>query len=593
MDRTAWIGILLALAGLIAWQTYYQRDYDRRLAEYKAAQQAQAAAAQAANPVASPAAPSATPPPPELTAGQPQLKPAPVEENVPEAVHSVHASAAEFVFTNLGGGIKEIVLHEHFVDSKDSRPVTLNAGDKLPIGFVSEIPGDTVRVPYTLVPSSEPGVVQYERTSATGLRILKTFRIDQGDTIENQYRFSFELSLQNTSDQVLNSPALYVNLGAAEQIHPRDRTEYTSLMWRGDKKKSVNVNWFPAKYFPILRFQTSGAKSSYQQQATNLKWAAVMNQYFATIATLKEPAEVTVWGRPYEVTFPGEDEKFSGIQTALGFPSYQLAAGALQNYAFDFYAGPKQHRRVSKLGADQEEVMNYGFFKVFSLALLGSMNLLHKLVHNYALAILLLTILIKTLLWPLQNAATKSMRKMSALSPKMTELREKYKDDPTRMNQELMKLYKDYGVNPFGGCLPMLVQIPIFFGFYTMLGSAVELRNSSFLWVQDLSQPDTVLHIGSFPLNILPLLMAATMLWQMSLTPKTTDAVQQRMFMFMPLIFVLFCYNFASALALYWTAQNLFSVVQLYLTRDKPIPPLKKVEKPAPITGRKKGKQRS
>ena len=159
------------------------------------------------------------------------------------------------------------------------------------------------------------------------------------------------------------------------------------------------------------------------------------------------------------------------------------------------------------------------------------------------------------------------MRKMAKLSPIMNELREKYKDDPQRMNQETMKLYKEYGVNPFGGCLPMLVQIPIFFGFYGMLDKAIELRNSSFLWVHDLSQPDTVFHIGGIPINILPLVMAATQLWQMSITPKTGDPAQQRMFLFMPLIFLFICYNYASGLALYWTVQNLFFVAQMYLTR--------------------------
>jgi len=226
--------------------------------------------------------------------------------------------------------------------------------------------------------------------------------------------------------------------------------------------------------------------------------------------------------------------------------------------------------------------------------LLYSMNALHGVLGNFAAAIIALTIIIKALLWPLQNKATSSMRKMSALSPKMTELREKYKDDPTRMNQELMKLYKEYGVNPFGGCFPMLIQIPIFFGFYSMLGTAIELRNSSFLWVHDLSQPDTVGHFLGFPVNILPLLMAGTMLWQMSLTPKTGDAAQQRMFMFMPVIFILFAYNYASALSLYWTTQNLISVGQLYLTRNQPLPVLEKksaVQKKA--LENKRGKNRS
>jgi YidC/Oxa1 family membrane protein insertase len=130
----------------------------------------------------------------------------------------------------------------------------------------------------------------------------------------------------------------------------------------------------------------------------------------------------------------------------------------------------------------------------------------------------------------------------------------------------------------------MVIQIPIFFGFYNMLGKAVELRNAPggiFFWIKDLSQPDTIAHIAGVPLNILPIIMAGTMLWQMAISPKSGDPVQQRMFMFMPLIFVFFCYNYASALALYWTVQNLFSVVQLYATRNQAPPQLQKVAAPS------------
>ncbi|HVQ21217.1 MAG TPA: YidC/Oxa1 family membrane protein insertase, partial [Terrimicrobiaceae bacterium] len=208
--------------------------------------------------------------------------------------------------------------------------------------------------------------------------------------------------------------------------------------------------------------------------------------------------------------------------------------------------------------------------------LLWTMNKLNGVFHSYAAAIIILTIIIKTLLWPIQNRATNQLRKMSLLTPKMTELREKYKDDPQKMNEEVMKLYREYGVNPFSGCVPMLIQIPIFFGFYAMLGSAIELRNSSFLWVQDLSQPDTVFRIGGFPVNVLPIVMAGSMIWQMAISPKSGDAMQQRIFYFMPVIFLVFCYNYASGLALYWTTQNLFSIVQLYLTRNKPLPTLEK-----------------
>jgi len=155
------------------------------------------------------------------------------------------------------------------------------------------------------------------------------------------------------------------------------------------------------------------------------------------------------------------------------------------------------------------------------------------------------------------------------------------------MNQEVMKLYKQYGINPVGGCLPMLIQIPIFFGLYQMLGQAVELRNQTFLWVHDLSQPDTIGHvpvlalmdfrIGGWPINIIPLCMGATQIWLMAMTPKTGDATQRRVMMFTPLIFLFICYNFASALALYYTAQNLFSILQFYQNKKQPMPVLEKV----------------
>src|SRR5438094_318803 len=202
--------------------------------------------------------------------------------------------------------------------------------------------------------------------------------------------------------------------------------------------------------------------------------------------------------------------------------------------------------------------MEFGIFKIICQALLNALNTLHSFLGNYAAAILALTTIVKLSLWPLQTKATASMRRMSALSPKIQELREKYKDDPTRMNQETMKLYKEYGINPVGGCLPMLIQIPIFFGLFTMLRQAVELRGAHFLWIHDLSQPDTVGHLPvvGWPINILPLIMAATSFWMTHLTPKSGDPTQQRMMMFMPIIFIVFCYNFAADLALYYIVQR-------------------------------------
>ena len=286
-----------------------------------------------------------------------------------------------------------------------------------------------------------------------------------------------------------------------------------------------------------------------------------------------------VWARPVPVQIDSKELK--GVEGFLELPAFKLQPGESVTKQFTLYSGPAEHKQLSALGRDAVQMMNldrWWITRSVGSLLLRSMIFLEGFLHSYAWSIIVLTFIVRGLLWPIQGKANRSMKRMQLLQPKMTELRDKYKDDPTRMNQEVMKLYKDYGVNPVSGCLPMLIQIPIFIGFYSMLGTAVELRGASFLWVHDLSRPDTVAHFGGMALNILPLMMAATMVWQMQLTPKTGDPAQQKMMMFMPLVFVFVTYNFASALALYYTVQNILSIFQLYVTRNQPMPELARVD---------------
>ena len=322
------------------------------------------------------------------------------------------------------------------------------------------------------------------------------------------------------------------------------------------------------------------------------EWVGVSNQFFATLVTPLSAKATEVWAQRFESRKNPEGQPEYGIEGAMGMPGFQVQPGQTATLQFQLYIGPKLYHRLAQLKHDEAEIMDFGIFKLVCQVLLNALNSLHSVLGNYAAAILVLTAIIKLILWPLQTKANKSMRRMAALSPKMQELREKYKDDPTKMNAEVMKLYKDYGVNPVSGCLPMMIQIPIFFGLFTMLRQAVELRNASFLWMHDLSQPDTVarLHLldWSIPINILPLIMAGTSFWMTHVTPKSGDVTQQRVMMFMPLIFVVFCYNFAAALALYYTTQNLFTILQLYQNRNQPLPKLEKVNQPA----KRKGKAR-
>jgi YidC/Oxa1 family membrane protein insertase len=200
-----------------------------------------------------------------------------------------------------------------------------------------------------------------------------------------------------------------------------------------------------------------------------------------------------------------------------------------------------------------------------------------------------MTIIIRTILWPLQAKSQYSMKRMGKLAPLMKELQEKHKDNPQQQQLEVMKLYKEYGVSPVGGCLPMLLQIPIFFAFYGVLQNAAELRGQGWLWVNDLSLADTVTQIFGYNVNPLPLIMGVTMIAQMKLTPQPTtmDKSQKIMMNVMPFFFLWICYSFASALALYWSVTNIYAIVQSWIMKlYMPEPELKKVERnpigPAP-----------
>ncbi|MGA9449705.1 MAG: membrane protein insertase YidC, partial [Verrucomicrobiia bacterium] len=201
------------------------------------------------------------------------------------------------------------------------------------------------------------------------------------------------------------------------------------------------------------------------------------------------------------------------------------------------------------------------------------MNWLHDVTKlGYGSVIVLITILLRGIFWPLMAKSTRSMKRMQALAPEVQALKEKYKDDPQKFTQKQMELWRKHKVSPVSGCLPMLIQTPVFIGFFTMLRSAIELRGASFLWVKDLSKPDTLFMIPgvNFPFNLLPLLMGGAMLWQSHLTPPSPgmDPTQAKIMRYLPLIFLVFLYNYSAGLALYWTVNNLLTILQTKLTKN-------------------------
>ena len=578
MDRQAWIAITLCVVAFFGLQVYN--------AKHPPPPRVQAAASPAASPTVESTA----------TVSSASVAPVPAASATPSPAESVPAfteksetlrnSDVEFRLTNRGGAISEVVLVNH--TAENNQRVVLNSADRTPIGAIVEQP-EAMALPEFVIAPQADGSVQFERKTPEGLTVRKKFSLPPATEKKDNYVAEMDVDFRNDGVQTYKSAGYFITLGSTRPIHPKDMPSYTRLAWCVEgKANGIDVSWFAAQNYPLVGVQKRAAQPFYREKVNGAEWAGMTNQFFTTLVTPLDAKAGELWARPFDIKLEGA-ANLLGIEGAMAMPGFQIEPGQTASLRFQLYAGPKLYGRLAKLGHDEAEIMNFGMWKLVSQFLLNFMNLIYSFVGNYAVAIFLLTACVKGVLWPLQNKANKSMRKMSALAPKMQELKTKYKDDPTKMNQEVMKLYKQHGVNPVGGCLPMMIQIPIFFGLFSMLGQAAELRNASFLWVHDLSQPDTVALIPGlgWPINILPLIMGSTNLWLMRMTPKTGDTTQQRVMMFMPLIFLFFCYNFAAALALYYTTQNLFTILQLYQNRKQPVPLLEKV---APAAGKKSRK---
>jgi YidC/Oxa1 family membrane protein insertase len=280
-----------------------------------------------------------------------------------------------------------------------------------------------------------------------------------------------------------------------------------------------------------------------------------------------------------------------------------VAPGQSIEQRFSLYAGPKEYFTLSRMRLGLEAVMDFsGFTGFFAKALLLSLNGLHQFIPSYGWAIVVLTMLIKLLFWPLTAISTRSMKRMQAIQPELQGIREKFKNDPAKVQEKTMECMKRHKVNPAAGCLPMLIQFPVFIGFFFMLRTAIELRGAGFLWVCNLAEPDTLFTIPNMgwvpflgvagvglPFNLLPLLMGATSLWMSSLTPPSPqmDPVQQKMMKYMPVFFVAFLYNYSSGLTLYWTVQNLLSILQTKITRMNDEKSSEKGSPPTPLARKK------
>lgn len=586
MDRKAWIVVILCIAGMVFngwWMVKHPPPPPPPVPTPPPSTTALPAAAPAATTTDPVAAAPATP--------------AAVEEELVELT----SPRAAYTLTTKGGGITKVAL----LENKD--PVVLNEHGKAAIGALSRAPKVFDDLHYQVVAKSDKRVV-FEATTPEQVLIRKEYRFSEGAG-SSDHLLHFSITLINKGSAKWSGGDLYLYTGAAASLRP-DEVEVPAFVWN---------NAGSSDYFATTSFRDGAGFLGFggpirelpESSFDRLRWAGVMSRFYTTLISTMEDQSAKVWGERFLLDHSKDEFKEHAkagndyaIHGGVSLPPVELEAGAQKSFDLRIYSGAKIFHDLKNIDVvsdrdgppdrQMRQVMFYGVFSFVSRILVAGLRMFHDWTGNWGVAIILLTICVRSVLWPVQARSNRTMKRMSLLSPKLKELQEKYKDEPQKINSEMMKLYREYGVNPVGGCLPLLIQIPIFFGFYAVLRYAAELRSQPFLWVKDLSMPDTIytLHFGfplpfigdHFNINPLPLLMGVTMFLQMKLTPQpaSADKMQQRIFMLMPFVFLIFCYGFASALALYWTAQNIYSIFQAQISRLwQTDPVLEKVNPPA------------
>ncbi len=490
-----------------------------------------------------------------------------------------------FTLTNIGAGIKYAEFKNHQNVGDKTTKVRINRHGGGPIGGLVDSNQNLDTTAFSYLPDqSDPGKsAVYIQTLPSGLIVKKTYSLEEEKSkIPGSHFFiNLSIAIQNTTQANFDLSQYSLYLGSAAPLYEKERPTHTGFFWYENKAMHFKAaTEFKGGWF-------SSAKTTIASESENpIAYAGVTDQFFTTVVRPKNPQMTQVWGKPQQIRLKKDGLTLAAVRAAISLPETSISPAAVTVLDYKIFTGPKANTMLRKLdnsdaaGKGWGEVMQYGWFWFVSRPLNWLLNNLHEGIDNFSttqswgLAIICLTIIVRLCIWPLHAKSTRSMKRMSKLQPKMAELKEKHKDDPTKLNTEMMGLYRKYGINPLGGCLPMFIQIPIFFGFFRMLDYAVELRGQPFLWVDDLSQPDTFAIVFGIPINILPIVMAITSVIQMAMMPKTGDKMQQRIMMFMPLMFFFFCYNYASALALYWTVQNIFSIGQTYLMNKIPEPEL-------------------
>lgn len=497
-------------------------------------------------------------------------------------------------FTDSGGALLEVALKKYPKALGSTEPYVFNEHHAESIFAFVNYPGLDRNTRYQLVAQTATEVV-YRAALPNGLEVTRRYVLSPNTAdATDPYQIRHETTVRNTGAQP--APAMLVTL-ALGTAAPNNRDDVGQYLKTGYSTGSGQKFIARSELEASNGFLGMGSHASRPEIASGgpLVWASVQNQFFASIVSGEKPFAGLVTRRVKLIAeLPQDNPHAYGIAGEAQFNVAALAAQAEAKLTASIYVGPKEYRRLANgkaFKADEDKIMDFGVFKWFSQLLLTIMTAIHGWMAGispswaWGFAIVLTTLSLKTVFIPFTLAASRSAKRMAKIQPELQAIREKYKDNPQKQQQATMELFKTRKINPIGGCLPILLTMPFFMGFFSMLPSAAELRFQPFLWAHDLSSTDTVAHIPlgfmTLPLNIMPILMGATMIIQMHLTPSpSVDNAQVKMMKFMPYVFALICYNFSCALSLYSFVNGLFTIgQQLVINR------MKDAEEPAVTIG--------
>ncbi|MEO8310739.1 MAG: membrane protein insertase YidC [Caldimonas sp.] len=400
--------------------------------------------------------------------------------------------------------------------------------------------------------------VAFESDPVGGVKLVKTYTFHRGD-----YVIDVQHQIVNASATLIN-PRLYLQLIRDGNDPPGGSSLYFTFT---GPAIYTDTSHYHKIDFKSIEKRAPGAKPDHDTSGAS-GWVAMVQHYFISAWLIDKP------GAPAPAreffTAKVDTNKYSVGELV---PMGEIAPGATRSFDAKLYVGPQEEDRLAALAPGLELVKDYGWFTMLAKPLFWLLTQLHKIIGNWGWSIVGLVVLLKIAFYWLNAKAYGSMAKMKAINPRIMEMRERLKDKPQQMQQEMMRIYREEKVNPLGGCLPIVVQMPFFIALYWVLLSTVEMRNAPWIgWIKDLSQPDTLFGVIpglGMPVGLLPILMTLTSLLQTWLNPTPPDPVQARMMWIMPLVFSVMFFFFPAGLVLYWLTNNILSIAQQYLINKR------------------------